>query len=164
MSNHINKTDQEIIDAAKLSKSASQAAQILGIQYGTYRVHAKRLGVFVKNQGSKGTNKPINDDRKYTLQDILDGKYPYYQTNKLRKRLISEGVKKEKCDICGITEWLGEKVSLELDHIDGNSYNHRLDNLRIICPNCHSQTTTYRGKNIKKAGVDKPVKSVVLKT
>lgn len=145
-------TEYQIISASFSASSASEAASILGIKYETYRKHAIRLGVFRTNQSGKGTSKPINDDRKYPLKDILEGKYPNYQSNKLRKRLFSEKIKEEKCEICGTKEWLGKKLSLELDHIDGNRYNHNIDNLRIVCPNCHSQTETYRGKNISRSG------------
>ena len=83
------------------------------------------------------------------LSDILDGKHPQYQSNKLRVRLIESEIKDSKCEVCGLSEWLGFPIRLELDHIDGNMYNHKLENLRILCPNCHSQTETYRGKNKK---------------
>ena len=52
-----------------------------------------------------------------------------------------------KCSCCGISDWQGKPIKLEIDHEDGNPYNDRPDNLRYICPNCHSQTPTYRGKN-----------------
>jgi hypothetical protein len=52
-----------------------------------------------------------------------------------------------KCSCCGITEWNNNPISLEIDHIDGNPYNDNPTNLRFICPNCHSQTSTYRAKN-----------------
>ena len=80
--------------------------------------------------------------------EIFENKHPQYQTNKLRIRLIKEGIKEHECESCGIREWMNNPISLELDHIDGNKTNHSLDNLRILCPNCHSQTSTYRGKNI----------------
>ena len=144
----IKVTDEEIVFASLNSKSASEAASKLGIKYETFRIHAKRLNVFVKNPSGKGTNKPkIDGIGKISLREILDGKHPSYQTNKLRIRLIKEGIKKEKCEVCGITEWNNKKVSFELEHKDGNSNNHLLDNLMILCPNCHSQTDTYRGKN-----------------
>jgi len=54
------------------------------------------------------------------------------------------------CNICNINEWLGNKIVLELDHIDGNSKNDEISNLRMLCPNCHSQTPTFRGRGIKK--------------
>lgn len=55
-----------------------------------------------------------------------------------------------KCNICGINNWLGKKLTFELDHIDGNKQNNTRNNLRILCPNCHSQTPTWRGRNDKK--------------
>lgn len=66
----------------------------------------------------------------------------------VRKRLLHE--RKHTCEECGIgNEFNGKPLSLELDHKDGNSKNNRIENLRILCPNCHSQTPTHRSKNIK---------------
>lgn len=69
-------------------------------------------------------------------------------SNKLRERLIQYGVKKNQCENpkCGITEWCGEPITLELHHINGNHYDNRLENLVLLCPNCHSQTSNFRGK------------------
>jgi Zn finger protein HypA/HybF involved in hydrogenase expression len=72
-----------------------------------------------------------------------------YKSNNLRKRLIRDGIKQHKCECCGLEEWLGEPIPLQLDHIDGNHTNNRLENLQILCPNCHAKTPTYCGKNIK---------------
>jgi hypothetical protein len=147
----IKVTDSEIIHAANNTSSATAAAASLGIKYETYKRYATILGVFVKNQSGKGISKPIEDSRKMSLYDILEGKYPQYQSNKLRLRLIKENVKEEKCESCGNMEWMGKKIPLELDHIDGNCYNHMIDNLRLLCPNCHAFTENYRGKNIKRS-------------
>lgn len=149
MGKKIECDDSEILKASICCNSATSAAAFLGIQYNTYRKHATRLGVFKKNQSGKGTKKPITDHRKISLSEILAGEHPQYQTNKLRKRLFEENIKKKKCECCGITDWLNKPAPLELDHKDGNKNNHRLNNLRILCPNCHAQTETYRGKNTK---------------
>ena len=52
-----------------------------------------------------------------------------------------------KCSVCGITEWNGQKLQFDIDHADGNPYNNDSKNLRFLCPNCHSQTPTYKAKN-----------------
>lgn len=62
-----------------------------------------------------------------------------------RIRLIDE--KGHQCEICKLSLWLTKPIPLELDHIDGNSDNNEKENLRLICPNCHAQTPTYRGRN-----------------
>lgn len=54
----------------------------------------------------------------------------------------------EKCEVCGIIDWNGKPITFEIDHIDGNPYDDSPDNLRLICPNCHSQTDTYKNKNM----------------
>ena len=71
-----------------------------------------------------------------------------YHSNKLRKRLLKEGVLEPRCVVCGGTEWLDRTIPLELDHIDGDRSNNLLSNLRLVCPNCHALTPTYRGRNI----------------
>lgn len=84
---------------------------------------------------------------KFDLKEILKGKYPYYPTYKLSNRLKKEGILENKCSVCGIIEWHNKPIVMQLDHINGISSDHRLKNLRMICPNCHSQTDTYCGRN-----------------
>jgi 5-methylcytosine-specific restriction endonuclease McrA len=64
----------------------------------------------------------------------------------LKKCLLYLGLD-YKCGICGLREWNNKEISLQLDHINGDSSNNNIDNLRFICPNCHSQTPHYAGKN-----------------
>lgn len=69
----------------------------------------------------------------------------------LKKRLIEEGLLKEECAVCKLKPmWNNEKLVLQLDHIDGDFINNTLENLRLICPNCHSQTKTFAGRNVKR--------------
>jgi len=66
----------------------------------------------------------------------------------LKRRLIEEGWLEASCSGCELVEWLGQPIPLELDHINGDRDDNRMDNLRLLCPNCHAQTPTYRGRNV----------------
>jgi 5-methylcytosine-specific restriction endonuclease McrA len=71
-----------------------------------------------------------------------------YGTNHLKSRLIKENILKYTCERCGNKgEWMGQKLTLQLEHKNGKSIDHRLENLCFLCPNCHSQTDTYSGRN-----------------
>jgi|TARA_B110000503_G_scaffold111004_1_gene166107 5-methylcytosine-specific restriction endonuclease McrA len=135
-----------IEEAIKSSSSMREAALKLEMPFSTFKRKAGDL--YKPNQGAKGSSKPSK--KKIPLEEILEGKHPQYQSNKLRTRLIEEGYKSKRCECCGNTQWLGKPISLEVDHINGISTDHRIENLKILCPNCHAQTDTYRGKNIKK--------------
>lgn len=83
----------------------------------------------------KGNNTPIE---KYFNNEIK------INSSNLRKRLLRDEIKKHACEICNLTEWNELPIPLELDHMDSNHWNNNLDNLQIICPNCHHQETISR--------------------
>ena len=141
--------EKEFIKVCFESDSMAQAAATLGMHFNTFKRKAVKLGCYNTNQSGKGITKQHNGN-KIPLAKILDGGHPQYQTNKLKKRLIKEGLKTNQCEECKITEWNGKAIVMELDHIDGDRTNHSLENLKILCPNCHSQTETFRGKNVKR--------------
>ena len=80
------------------------------------------------------------------VQEVLV-KDSTYQSYKLKNRLLREGLKERRCECCGLTEWQGMPIPLELHHINGDNRDHRIENLQMLCPNCHALTETYRGRN-----------------
>lgn len=138
---------EKFIEITNSSLTMAQAASKLNMHFNTFKKLAIKFDCYKPNQGGKGTHKkPIVS---YSLADILNNKYPHYQAYKLKNRLIKEGYKENKCEICGISNWNDKELKMELHHKDGNKYNNSLENLIILCPNCHSQTDTFRAKNIK---------------
>ena len=99
---------------------------------------------------------------KIELEDILIENSTYSNSSNLKKRLYKEGLKTPKCEHCGIEKWLEKELSLELDHINGINTDNRINNLRILCPNCHSQTETFRRMKGSKPKKLKVVKEPVL--
>lgn len=72
-------------------------------------------------------------------------------TTNLKHRLYKAGIKKEECELCGQRNiWMGKKMSLRLDHINGINTDNRIENLRIVCPNCDATLDTFSGKNVKR--------------
>lgn len=133
-----------VIAASNTGRSAAEAAAILGIKPATYKRYAEKYDCYVTNKSGKGKPK---QKASIPLEDILAGLHPQYQSNKLRIRLLEEKYFDHICSKCSNTEWLGVPIPLELEHIDGVNNNHKLENLELLCPNCHAMTSTYRGRN-----------------
>ena len=136
-------SSEQILEAIKNSENMSGAAKYLKVDWRTFRWNAEKYNLY--NPSPDGVKKI-----KFLLEDVLGGKHPQYSTSHLSKRLVSEGYKKYQCECCGITDWNGKRISLELNHKDGNNSNHSLNNLELLCPNCHSQTHSFRNKRGKK--------------
>jgi transposase-like protein len=67
----------------------------------------------------------------------------------LKRRLLAEGLKENRCERCGIDSWLGQPLSMALHHVNGDGLDNRLENLVLLCPNCHAQTPNFSGRNRK---------------
>lgn len=109
------------------------------------------------NQGKR--YRQINKPK--PLEEILK-KDSSYQSYKLKERLLANGLKEHKCECCNNTEWLGKPIKLELHHINGDHNDNRLENLQVLCPNCHSYTDTYRASNKNRYEVKNEVKYIEL--
>jgi len=151
MSKSRNYTDEEFIKAVKESGSLRQVLSKLNLReaggnYQCAKERIKKLNLNTDHFHGQGWNKGKNLPKRNPIETYLvEGRL--VQSNNLKRRLINEGLKEHKCEKCGIIEWNGKPAPIELDHIDGNRYNNTLNNLRVLCPNCHAQTPTYRGKN-----------------
>lgn len=107
----------------------------------------ERLGLeYAGNMSGKGLSKKIP---KMTLSEYLANSKDI-QSNKVRIKLLEEGIKEHKCECCGLSTWLGKPIPLELHHRDGDRHNNTLNNFELLCPNCHAFTESYRGKNCTK--------------
>jgi len=139
----------KIKEAIDNTTSMRQASIELNIPFSTFKRQSTKLGLYKPNQGRKGIKREFYEDEKIRipLTDILNGNYPFYSRKHLKRRLLKEGIFKNKCVICELTDWQNKSLVCHLDHIDGNPQNHKLSNLRMLCPNCHSQTDSYCNKN-----------------
>ena len=145
---------EELEQAVKESKSISDVCRFFGIKpvggnYHTIKNKIKLFGIddshFLGQAWNKGKKYKLYHKSR-SLEDILVND-SYYQSNKLKQRLIDSGIKENKCECCGLTEWLGLPIKLELHHVNADKFDNRLENLQVLCPNCHSYTEHYRGTN-----------------
>jgi hypothetical protein len=150
-------TKEQFINAIKNSKSISQVFKKLGLSsgtsnYTTFHKYKEKWNLdtshFNKNQVIRESVLKTKSKTKTPLKDILTKK-SYYNRVHLKNRLIKEGLLKYECYTCGIIDWCEKKLSLQIDHINGNSIDNRLKNLQLLCPNCHSQTDSFAGKKTK---------------
>lgn len=145
--------DDEFVDLVKNSLNIKEVLFKLGLTttgnswgYSEVKRRMEALGLSYRDF----RNKNISNDNftsKRISNEVLFSDHCKHSRNALRKRIIQNNLLEYKCAICGLSEWNGKKLSLELDHINGINYDNRLENLRFLCPNCHSQTSTYGSRN-----------------
>lgn len=150
-------TRSELEEAAQSCTSVRQILGKLNLKKagGNYSIIKKYLEEFkintshftgmAWNKGLRGIGKPRKDLTKILTVNST------FQSFKLKKRLFAANLKQKCCEECGWNEISEDgRLPLELDHINGNHADNRLENLRVLCPNCHSLKPTHRGKNRKK--------------
>ena len=149
--------EDDLRKAVLSSTSKRQVIKKLGLveaggNYEQIARHIKFYNLDTKHFLGQKSNlgKTIPRSPVYKLQEILVPNSTF-QSHKLKKRLFSENIKKQKCEICNWAKVsVDGRIPLELDHINGNHFDNRIENLRILCPNCHSLQSTHRGRNKKK--------------
>lgn len=144
--------DSAIVDAVPLCHSVMEVCRKVGLcetGYGHSKMRAKiqSLGLDTTHFGKNRPRVLGTAGYKQDIDSLLTPGVSRSTVN-LKKRLLQEGLLQERCVSCGAPPiWCGKPLTLHLDHINGDSKDHRLENLRLLCPNCHSQTLTYAGRN-----------------
>ena len=117
-----------------------------GNSYKGVKDRINSLGIDISH--FKGQSHGKSDNSRYSLKEILVEESNYSNISSLKRRLLKENLLEYKCKICEISDkWQNKKLVLQLDHINGNNRDNRLENLRFLCPNCHSQTSTFCRKS-----------------
>lgn len=147
MRNDILEREFDIRKWIKCNKTKTYICEQLNCRPSTLNKYLAYMGIIYNgNQGAKGTSKP---NPKYVpLEEYLLHSNSI-QSDKVRIKLLKEGYKSHQCERCKKTEWFGMPIPLELHHIDGNHYNNKISNYQLLCPNCHAQTESYRGRKNK---------------
>ena len=146
-------TDEQFIEAVANNHSIAGVIRDLGLipaggNYATVNNKIKELNLDISHFTGQGWNVGIKFKPKKAkpLSEILVENVNY-QSFKLAKRLLKEGIKERRCERCKRVEWERVPIPLELHHINGTRTDNRLSNLQLLCPNCHALTDNYRGKN-----------------
>lgn len=143
-------SDDDLINAVKNSYSIRSVLSKLNVveaggNYATIKKHISRLNIDTSHFTGQSWNKGKVHKVKNLELVLVDGIET--NTSRLRQRLIKANFFDKICSSCNLSKWLEKDIPLELDHINGIRTDNRIENLRLLCPNCHAQTDTYRGKN-----------------
>ena len=148
-------TEEQFIEAVKSSLSYAEVIRKLGLKpagsnYDTVKRKISELNLSSSHMTGQAWNqgarfRPVQQAR--PLSEVLVKNSTWVNSNNLRKRLLKEGLKEHKCECCGNSEWMRKPIALELHHVNGIKDDLRIENLQILCPNCHAFTDNYRGKN-----------------
>lgn len=141
-------TDEQLIEAVKTCMNLQETLNKLNLIGGHCRIKQKIIDLKLDTSHWRNyIGTPIA--RKIKPVDELLKQNTYIPTSNLKKRLLANNYFNYECSICNISEWNNRYLSLQLDHINGIKTDNRFENLRLLCPNCHSQTETFCGKNTK---------------
>lgn len=133
----------EILQWIEENQSKAFMCKQLKCKQETLNSYLKKMDIeYSGNQGGKG----IKTSNQYkTAEEYI--KSSYIKSHMLKIKLIKDGIKEKKCELCGLSSWQGVEIPLELHHKDGDHYNNEFDNLSILCPNCHAIQPGNSGSN-----------------
>lgn len=135
-----------IEDMIEQNRPLFEIARRLNVKYDTLKKYLKEFGVeYAGNPNRKGIGHP---EQRKSLEDVFNN-IRYVNASTLRMLLIRDGYKDNKCECCGLSEWNGLPIPLELHHINFNHYDNSLSNLEILCSNCHMQKHGYSNHHNK---------------
>jgi transposase-like protein len=149
-------TDAEVREAFSGARSVAAVMRRLGLDPLSSRGRRqlerrlRDLGLDPRSLPGKRWAQGSSPDRRASrrpLDEILVQGSTYGSTTHLKRRVLEAGLLVPRCRQCGIDTWQGGPLTLHLDHVNGDRCDHRIENLRLLCPNCHSQTPTYCGRN-----------------
>lgn len=135
----------EILQWIEEERPKAYMCQQLGCKQDTLNSYLKKMGIEYAGQQSKKGQYKGGKEYKPALY-YIENNLPIH-SYRLKEKLVRDGLKKDCCALCGISEWQGKKLPLELHHKDRNHYNNSLENLEILCPNCHSIQEGNSGAN-----------------
>lgn len=151
---------EQLEEAVKNSFCIGEVLKRLKLSYGTNNYALinkaiKEYNIDISHFIPGGKKRHIPN---YTVElvDILIINSSYNNSGNLKKRLLKAGVLKNECYVCGLKEWMNKPIVCQLDHINGMHDDNRLENLRLLCPNCHSQTDTFCRKKTGRSTKKKP--------
>jgi 5-methylcytosine-specific restriction endonuclease McrA len=143
-------TREQLDDAVRGSASLRQVLSRLNVapfggNYDVLRRSLRRFDIDTSHFTGRAWSRGRQLGLRKPLEIYLTNSAPI-QSFKLKRRLLQAGFLQPRCERCSLTVWQGLPIPLELDHINGNNGDNRLENLRLLCPNCHALTPTYRSK------------------
>ena len=157
--NDILEQKEQILQWIEEKQSKAFICRQLKCKPDTLNSYLTKMGIEYKGNIGRAGHPRTTGNNKYKTAEEYVNSGSIIKSHVLKLKLLRDGVKQHKCEKCGLTEWLGEPIPLELHHVNGDHYDNRIENLRLLCPNCHAKEENNSGKGTQsyKAKLDAAV-------